>query len=38
MAGLAGIGHNRGGGGRMYAIVFDFDMDAAPALSKFVLE
>jgi virulence-associated protein VapD len=27
MAGAAGIGHNRGGGGRMYAIVFDFDTD-----------
>jgi virulence-associated protein VapD len=27
MAGFAGIGHNRGRGGRMYAIVFDFDTD-----------
>jgi virulence-associated protein VapD len=27
MAVAAGIGHNRGGGGRMYAIVFDFDTD-----------
>jgi virulence-associated protein VapD len=27
MAGLAGIGHNRARGGRMYAIVFDFDTD-----------
>jgi virulence-associated protein VapD len=27
MAETAGIGHNRGRGGRMYAIVFDFDTD-----------
>ena len=27
MADVAGIGHNRGRGGRMYAIVFDFDSD-----------
>src|ERR1700712_4670852 len=27
MADAAGIGHNRGRGGRMYAIVFDFDAD-----------
>ena len=27
MASTAGIGHNRGRGGRMYAIVFDFDTE-----------
>ena len=27
MAAPAGIGHNRGRGGRMYAIVFDFDTE-----------
>jgi virulence-associated protein VapD len=27
MADAAGIGHNRGRSGRMYAIVFDFDTD-----------